>query len=379
MKTIKLLKTMASIAVLSAVSSTAWAAGTVAGTDVDNTATISYSVGGVAQADIGSSESGNSVGAGTPTTFVVDKKVDLNVTANSAASVDIIPGSTASHTFTLTNEGNDIEYFSLSALNNATGDDFDATGCTQTVTAVTGTQPAILTGTYASPAIDSTGSPAASGPLRLAADGTATITVTCTAPGVQVNADEADINLVATAVTTANGTTAIEDTVGADDPDAKDTVRADAAGTAAGDTATDAKHSAVRKFTVNSATLNVKKLSAVISDTNGVSANAKRIPGAVIEYTITVTNTAAEADHLKIADLIPSDLTYVAGGTVNGAAVSACTITGDGIVNANAPDSGVALACSLTGSTVSTTSFTLPAGTVASPTTATLTFYATVN
>lgn len=373
MKTIKLFKTVASIAVLSAVSSTAWAAGTVAGTDVDNTATISYSVGGIAQTDIGSSEAGNTSGAGTPTTFVVDKKVDLNVTADSAASVDIIPGATANHTFTLTNEGNDIEYFSLSSLNNTSGDDFDATGCTQTVTAVTGTQPAI-TGTHASPAINSTLSP-----LRLAADGTATITLTCTAPGVQVNADEADVNLVATAVTTAGGTTAITDTVGADDPNAKDTVRADAAGSATGDITTDAKHSAVRKYTVSSATLNVQKLSAVISDSNGVSANAKRIPGAVIEYTITVTNTAAEADHLKIADLIPSDLTYVAGGTVNGAPVSACAITGDGIVNATAPDSGVALACSLTGSTVSTTSFTLPAGTVGTPTTATLTFSATVN
>jgi len=376
MKTIKLFKTVASIAVLSAATSTAWAAGTVAGTDVDNTASISYSVGGTAQTPIESSPTGNTTpGAtnGTATTFVVDKKVDLNVTADSAASVNIIPGATAIHSFTLTNEGNDIEYFSLSSLDNTSGDQFDTTGCTQTITAVTGTQPAI-TGSHASPAISSTSSP-----LRLAADGTATITLTCTAPATPVNGDTADVNLVATAVTTSGGTTAITDTVGADDPNAKDTVLADAVGTATGDIANDAKHSAVRKYTVSTATLSVQKLSAVISDSNGVSANAKRIPGAVIEYSITVTNTAAEADHLVIADLIPSDLTYVPGGTVNGAAVSACSITGDGVVNAAAPDAGVALGCSLGGSTVSTTSFTLPAGTVGTPTTATLTFSATVN
>ena len=375
----KIIKTIASIAVLAFASNSAYAAGTIAGTGIDNTASISYSVGGTAQTDIESSEAGNSTpGAGSPTSFIVDRKVDLNVTASAPTSANIIPSGTQDHTFTLTNEGNDIEFINLTTLNTTGSDDFDVASCTQTVTAVTGTLPA--TTNPVAPAINSSASP-----LRIAPDGTATITMTCTAPastGVAplVNTDTADVSLIATAVTTSGGTTAVTATVSADNPSAKDTVLADAIGTAAGDIARDAAHSDTVTYIINTAAITVAKTQAVTkmafdttgdgsTDTDVTTGNLYAIPGSTIQYTITVTNTGAEADHIVISDLIPTNLTYVA---------ASCSLSGDGVVNAAAPDAGVALGCSEAAGTVSSTSFTLPDGSTTAKV-ATLTIDATVN
>ena len=59
----------------------AQAAGTVANTTISNTATVNYTVGGVAQTAINSNTS----------TFLVDRKVNLNVTAGTGTTTT--PGS----------------------------------------------------------------------------------------------------------------------------------------------------------------------------------------------------------------------------------------------------------------------------------------------
>lgn len=368
MTKIKIIKTLASVAVLTLASNSAWAAGTTAGTGVDNTASISYSVGGTPQAAIESSETGNSTpgaGNGTSTSFIVDKKVDVDVTA-AAPSQDIVPSGTAVHTFTVTNEGNDIEFFDLSTVEATTGDVFNTAGCTTNVTAVTGALPAIP----ASDTVTATAPvPSTASPLYIGPDGTATVTMTCTAPadnaGAQlVNGNDADVSLVATATVT-DGGAPLTATTGADTAGAKDIVLADAAGSAAGDVVEDASHSATVANVINTAEITVQKESAVIDDPINGTTNPKRIPDATIRYTITVSNQAAEADHIVISDIVPSDLTYVS-----------CTFTG-GVVNAVAPSP--ALGCSESGGTVSSSSFTLPAGTVGSPTTAVLTIDATIN
>ncbi len=370
---IKIIKTLSSVALLAIVSNSAWAAGTTAGTGVDNTASISYSVGGTAQTEIESSEAGNSTpgaGNGSSTSFIVDKKVDVDITA-AAASQDIVPSGTASHTFTVTNEGNDIEYFNLDDVNATAGDVFDPTACTITVGTVTGQRNAIP----GSDTVTAEGAiPSTASPLRLGPDGTATVTMVCTAPADNsgtpfVNGDDADVSLLATAVTTAGGTTPLTATTGADTA-GKDIVLSDAAGSAAGDVVSDASHSATVANVINTAAITVRKQSSVVSDPINGTTNPKRIPEAVIRYTITVTNRATEADHIVISDIIPSDLTYVA---------ASCSLTGDGIVNASAPDQGVALGCTESSGTVSSTSFTLPLGSTASPTTAVLTIDATIN
>jgi uncharacterized repeat protein (TIGR01451 family) len=102
-----------------------------------------------------------------------------------------------------------------------------------------------------------------------------------------------------------------------------DTVLADAAGS--DDAVTDGKHSARDDYTVSAPVLTVSKLSRVISDPiNGVSANAKAIPGAVVEYCIVVANagSGAAADSVIITDSLPTQTSYLSafgvktGGTV---------------------------------------------------------------
>src|SRR5688500_5204863 len=85
----------------------ALAEGTASGVTINNTATVNYSVSGVAQAAIGSSPTGNSSGAGSPTLFVVDNKVNLTVTRVGVAQTPVASGQTGrTVAFRLENIGN---------------------------------------------------------------------------------------------------------------------------------------------------------------------------------------------------------------------------------------------------------------------------------
>src|SRR3989338_1406131 len=64
-------------------------------TTISNLATLNYTVGGVSQTAIGSSEAGNTAGAGTATTFLVDKKVNLTVVEVGGSLTSVSPGQTA--------------------------------------------------------------------------------------------------------------------------------------------------------------------------------------------------------------------------------------------------------------------------------------------
>ena len=86
----------------------AHAAGTAAGQSIANRATVNYSVGAVAQPAIGSSPTGNSSGAGSDTTFVVDNKIDLNVLETNTAPANTAPG------LTTTGTANAVAVFKLS-------------------------------------------------------------------------------------------------------------------------------------------------------------------------------------------------------------------------------------------------------------------------
>ena len=297
----KIMKTLLSVAVLSAITSSTWAAGTAAGTDIDNKATLNYSVGGTSQPPIESSEAGNSTpgaGNGSATTFKVDKKIDLLVTAGSG--VNVVPGTTGQAiTFTLTNEGNSTEDFSFSTTQ-VTGDNFDTLNCTT---------PANVT---------------------LAADATQTITVNCDIPANDgtnvVNGNTSKVDLKATAV-------GVTETTGAESANTVDTVFADDTGTATDGADRNAQHSAVNTYTVNTADITVKKTSAVTEDPFNGTTNPKRIPGATIEYTITVSNAAgaATATGIVISDPVQSDLenitATVTGGTSTTASVSGNTVS----------------------------------------------------
>ncbi|RKZ19897.1 hypothetical protein DRQ50_01135, partial [bacterium] len=61
----------------------ALAVGTPAGTSVDNSATVDYAVGGVAQAPI----------ASNLVSFLVDNRIDIAVTTLDAGAITVLPGS----------------------------------------------------------------------------------------------------------------------------------------------------------------------------------------------------------------------------------------------------------------------------------------------
>lgn len=283
-----------------------WASGTASGTDINNTAVLTYNVGGTTQAEIESSEGGNSTpgsGNGSATSFKVDKKIDLLVTAGSA--VNVVPGTTAQDiTFTLLNEGNSEETFSFSPTQVASGDDFD-TSCA----------------TLAN--------------ITLAADATATITVKCDIPisngGTVKNGQTSIVDLKAT-------TESVTETAGADDAATVQTVFADNTGTGTDGADRNAQHSAVNTYTINTADLTVQKTSAVTKmSINGADdiTDPKRIPGATIEYTITVSNAAgaSTAEGIVISDAIPATLSIVGTPTITGGTSTLASVSGQNVTS----------------------------------------------
>lgn len=344
---IKIMKSLLSVSILAAMTNGAFAAGTAAGTPVNNTATINYKVGTVTQTPILSSPDGLTP-TGEATSFVVDKKIDLTVTEGSDASVT--PGqSGASLTYTLQNTGNSTEYFKLSD-SQVGSDQFNAASCVITA---------------AAPAVAGTGADT----YQLAADETTTVTVSCDIPLTPSNADKSNIDLSATAVTTTAGTTAHTEST-TDTAAGTEVVLADAnATTTDSDTldgaARNATHSAVNSYVINTADLVVTKTQAVtampINGADDLTDTNFHIPGSTIEYTITVVNsaTAATATDIVLTDTVPGSLTVVGIPTI--------VITGgNGGTATMASGSGV--------SAVATNGFSLdPAET------ATLTITATVN
>jgi uncharacterized repeat protein (TIGR01451 family) len=81
-----------------------------------------------------------------------------------------------------------------------------------------------------------------------------------------------------------------------------------------GATARDGIHEASDQYAIASATLSVAKTSTVISDPFNNTTNPKAIPGAIVQYAITVSNTGASAaSGVAINDPLPANTTFVQG------------------------------------------------------------------
>ena len=283
-------------ALLSVVTQSALAAGTPSGTTISNNATLSYAVGGVTQTAVAS-------GA---VSFVVDKKVDVLVAVTDVAAISVSPGQLAAvTTFTVTNNGNDTQDFGLTAGDVATGqvvltktDNFNVTvGSIQIFVesgATAGFQSAEDTATY----ID-----------ELAPGASKTVYVLVNIPLAQVSGDVAAVYLRATAeVGGSTGTqgAALAATAGPN-TGGVDIVFADAAGTDDTTGVRDGQHSARDAYLVSSSVLTVTKAVALICDPiNGNAANRMNIPGAAVQYAITITNAAgaASATLTQISDVL---------------------------------------------------------------------------
>lgn len=268
----------------------AYAAGTDAGTSITSTFTVNYEVGGVPQAEL------------TPsyTPFVVDRRVNVAVTADNSP-LTVAPNAVDQVLeFTVTNSTNSTIDVGL-AIAAAAGDDFDPTSVSIFVEsgATPGSyQAAEDTATY----ID-----------ELVEDATIKVYVVGDIPGSVANSQTGGIVLTATAK--AGGTASTEGAdlaeVGtADDPAVVENVFGDAAG--ATDAAEDGKFSATGTYSVTATTINVTKTSSVISDPFNLTTNPKAIPGATVQYCIAVENAGATAaTNVAVDDAIPVGTTYV--------------------------------------------------------------------
>jgi len=270
--------------------SSAYAAGTASGTQVQNDVTLNYTVGGVSQTAITADD-----GAG----FLVDNAVDFTVANNDGAQIVVTPGSTGQITnWTLANTGNAAQYFTLAAINLTGGEsvygnaDTADTSTPYTITYSTdgGTTYNPYTGAFSVPVDTSV-------LVRVAAD----------IPLSIVNGDVMNIQLEATA--TDSGGTALTSTIGPDTIGTVDIVLAEGTGiTTEGNTAFDGQFSAWGGYIAQSAALSVTKTSCIISDPVNGTTNPKRIPGAVLRYQIQVSNTGtSDATSVTVTDLIPSE------------------------------------------------------------------------
>ncbi len=257
-----------------------FAAGTASGTDVTNTATLSFSVGGVPQTDIPSNV----------TTFKVDNKVDVTVAETSGGYTNVTPSATQQVLqFTVTHAGNTAQDFALTATEQAGGadpfagtDNFDVTPPAPSVFVESGATIGYQLAQDTAILIDELAAGVA--PVNV------TVYVVATIPAGRSDGDVAAIALTATAHDAgAAGLGALTtETVGADTPGAVDVVFADGAGDLDG--ARSGSHSDTDAYRVQSAQISVTKSSVVIRDPSNLGTNPKAIPGAWVQYTITIAN-----------------------------------------------------------------------------------------
>ncbi len=305
---LQLLKRFFVVTLLSGFSTLAFAAGTTAGTDVTNTATLSFGDSADTTTDVQSNAE----------VFKVDKKIDLTVTTVDVAAIQTKPGATeVVLTYKVTNTGNSIQDYSLSTLTSSSSafegsvsDNFDASNVLIYVDADENGVFDIANDTQLD-YID-----------ELGIDSEKFIFVIADMPTVDIaNGDAAVYDLQAQV---AEGGT--EGTKGADitadsrnEVDNKLTVQivfADGAGTADGQY--DGRFSNSDAYKIVIADMTIIKNSVVMDDPINGATNPKRIPGATIRYCFSVENSgSAAATVAKIGDDLDETIYDVSSLTNN--------------------------------------------------------------
>ena len=295
-RTSRLLGAVSIVPLIALGASPALAAGTAANTTIENTVTVSYQVGGVTQTDQQATDE-----------FVVDRKIDLTVAEVGGTATIVAPGAVEQvTTFQVTNLSNDVADFALvvsqpsgvAAAHGGTDNfnvdptiqiyvDYDNDGDWRDETATN----------Y----ID-----------ELAADGQYTVFVVASIPDSVVTGDIATVYLNASAHVggTSGSLGGVHVTDTTNRVDQVDTVLADGSGVEDADF--DGRFSSADDYLVSAAALTVTKISSVIEDPVSGTTNPKAIPGAIIQYCISVTNAAgsATATGVNVTDDVPVGLTY---------------------------------------------------------------------
>lgn len=288
--TTQLLGAVSAFALVVMSSAPALAEGTSAGSTITNNVSVTFDVGGVTQNAETASNS-----------FTVDRRVNVNVEFVGTAT-SVSPGEQdAVIAFDVTNLSNDTVDLDLAAA----------------LTAGTGANIGnflIYRDTNNDRVLDA--AELAAGPItfldEVAEDVTTSVIVIADIGLGAVNGDDFDVTLTADAHE-AGGVGVLGNellaTVGANTLGV-DTVLFDGAG--ATDAANAGDFSDTGTYTVAGALVTVAKTSRVVSDPVNGTTNPKAIPGATVEYCITVSNAtgAATATDVDVTDDLPFDVTY---------------------------------------------------------------------
>lgn len=293
----------------------AFAGGTAAGTNVQNTFTLDYKVSGTSQPQIDNTA--------TPTEFTVDRLVDLTVA--SQGNTNVAPGAQNQELlFQVTNNGNDTQAYDFTLFNEASGDNFDTTGLTITYyTDSNGDGTCTSADTGGAGTAYTPGSGAASSDV--AADGILCVVVIGDIPTGEADTNTSDISLVADTLEPTTGTSpgsaVTADTGGNTLTGAAENVLADGTGTSH-EVANAGDHSDTGTFIVESPDLTASKAVTVFTqDGSGCatipgtagSGDQYSVPGACVQYVITTVNNGATASatNIAISDVLPNDLTFI--------------------------------------------------------------------
>lgn len=294
MKTTKqLLGAVSAFALVAMTSAPALAEGTSAGSTITNNVTVTFDVGGVTQNAETDSDS-----------FTVDRRVNVNVEWIGTAT-SVAPGAqNQAIAFDVTNLSNDtIDLALATALTAGTGANIsgyqiflDSDGDRVLSTAEFNAGPIT--------SLDEVGE-----------DETVEVIVIADIGLNAVNGDEFDVTLTANAHAGGGSGSLGAELVATSGANTSgiDNVLFDGIG--ATDAEYDGAFSDTGTYEVAGAVVTVAKSSRVVSDPVNGSTDPKAIPGATVEYCITVANAtgAATATDVDVVDDLPADVTYDAG------------------------------------------------------------------
>jgi uncharacterized repeat protein (TIGR01451 family) len=309
------------------------AAGTAAGTVIPNTATLNYSIAGVAAAPITSA----------PATVTVDEIINLTLTWQDGTPVNVSsPDSNDPLRFQLVNTGNGNETYTLSRNNNpSTGDQYNPASSSTPIYLESNGTPGLQTGVG--------GDTPYGGSLALPPDGSATIYLLSDTPPGLPNGSRGDVQLTAASATPGASGAAYGTVLNGQGDGGVDAVVGVALGQA----------QATGSYLVSGLSVVVAK--SVVSPSNPDAL----VPGVLITYRVLVTlSGTGTADNLVISDPLPAQVSYQPNST---------TVSGNVACNP-CTDSGDADPVAFSANTLTAT-----LGTVAAPASFTLEFLATLN
>lgn len=261
---------------------------TPACTPIANTAALAYSVGGVAQTGINST-----------TSFIVGNRVNLSVTRTDASYVSVPPGAiNQALTFLVTNTGNANQRYIISYTETGVTDPFGGADNFNATTPGIGavSVPTVTTGI-------------------IVPGGTYAATIVSNIPIGRINGDIAAYGLLARTYKV-DGTTIETGASGSITSSfgtcTADIVLGDPAGTDDPTGARDGADSIRGAYKVSSSVLSFSKTATTIWDPVNFNSTPKAIPGALIRYTIAVTNGAAPASSAVLTTISDTLNTNVA-------------------------------------------------------------------